>query len=228
MTSILSSLLLLTACEKEAVLSECDALPDTFIPNEVQSLFLEVGFGQEFGQSTPNLRKWNSAIRIFVEGPLSDTLAAEIEQVIAELTALSTYIEIELVAMKEVSNCQLFLGRKENYVQRLEPNAEGIAEGNSGFASIAWNSNNEIIHASACLDIVNYTDQQLHKHVLREELAQVLGLINDTVFDDNSIFYQFDTDRISYSDMDRQLIAFMLGNELKAGMCKSEVIAIVQ
>ncbi|NRB50719.1 MAG: DUF2927 domain-containing protein [Saprospiraceae bacterium] len=103
-----------------------------------------------------------------------------------------------------------------------------MAEGNSGFATIAWNDQNEIIRASACLDVINYADEQLYRHILREELAQILGLINDTETDDNSIFYQFNSNRTTYSAIDQQLIAYMLGNELKPGMCKSEIMEIIK
>lgn len=225
---MLAMLLLLSACKKEEILPDCAALPDTFNPNELQSLFIEVGLGQEFGQDSPRLRKWNSEIRIFMEGALTDTLVVQIEAVIAELSALSTFIEIKQEANIEDSNCRLFLGRKEDYVESVEPKAIGIAEGNSGFATIAWNNQNEIIRASACLDVLNYADAQLYRHILREELAQILGLINDTESDDNSIFYQFNSSRTSYSAIDRQLIAYMLGNELKPGMCKSEIMDIVK
>lgn len=225
---ILATLFFHTACKKEAILPECASLSDTFSPNEIQSLFLEVGFGQEFGQNSARLRKWNSEIRIFVEGHPTDTLAVQIEEVIAELEALSTYIEIKQVDSQEASNCRLFLGRKEDYVQSVEPKAAGIAEGNSGFATIAWNNTNEIIRASACIDVVSYSDEQLLEHVLREELAQILGLINDTEIYDNTIFSQFNSDRVSYSEIDRELIGYMLGNELQPGMCKGEAVAIVK
>ena len=146
----------------------------------------------------------------------------------AELSSLSTFIEIRQVASQEDSNCRLFLGSKEDYVESVEPKAAGIAEGNSGFATIAWNDQNEIIRASACLDVKNYADEQLYRHILREELAQILGLINDTETDDNSIFYQFNSNRTTYSAIDQQLIAYMLGNELKPGMCKSEIMEIIK
>lgn len=152
----------------------------------------------------------------------------EIDTVLQELSSLSTSIPLEKVANQEQANLRLFLGEKEAYVALVEPRAAGIAEGNSGFATIAWNDEFEIIRASACIDVVNFTDRNFLRHVIREELAQTLGLINDTELDDESIFYQFVNNSIAYSPRDEALIAYMLGNELAPGMCESEVMEVLE
>ncbi len=206
----------------------CDELPASFMPTDFQALFLELAFGQEFGKASNRLRKWNMPIKIFIEGNPTANILDEVDLVISELYDLSTKIVISKVADKAQANLILFFGAKEDYVDLIEPKAAGIAEGNSGFATIAWNNNNEIFRASACVDIVNFDGEDFIRHVVREELAQTLGLINDSETEENSIFYQFTNDVTAYSETDKALIAFMLGVDLLPGMCQAEVMDVVE
>ncbi|MEO0338017.1 MAG: DUF2927 domain-containing protein [Bacteroidota bacterium] len=201
---------------------------DSFIPTASQELFLDLAFDQEFGQSTDRLRKWEDDIYIYIEGQTEPEVLLAIDQVIQELNDLSTTIRLTTVAVQEEANLRLFLGEKEDYVALVEPAASGFAEGNSGFATIAWDQDNAIIRASACIDNVNFSDPSLLQHVIREELAQVLGLINDTTLDDKSIFYQLGSTQTTYSLIDQLMISYMLGDELSPGMCKEEVLDIVK
>ena len=223
------SLFFASACEQDGdlVIDSCDEIANFATLTEQELLFFDLAFNQEFGEGSERLRKWNTPIRIFVEGITSQEAMDELNVVVTELNALSTAIPIEIVGEMAASNLRFFFGTKEDYVRLVEPAAAGIAEGNSGFATIAWNNNNEIFRASACVDIFVADEQEL-KHIIREELAQTLGLINDTVLDENSIFHQFIGDAIAYSNVDTEIIALMLGDALRPGMCQTEVIDVIQ
>lgn len=225
LTSLL--FLFLIACEEDApTRPECAVMtpPTNLSLNE--TLFLDLSFGQEFGQMADGLRKWQTNINIFVRGNAPQETMDEIDLIIEELDGLSNSIRIRRTTDENSANHILFLGLKEDYVALVEPQAAGIAESNSGFAAIAWNANLEIIRASACVDIINFSPAQ--KHILREELAQTLGLINDTELVDNTIFHQFIDTTESYSDIDQAMIGFILSSELQAGMCLNEVLDIVE
>lgn len=217
---------LLISCEDNLKYS-CPSLPEYFKSNETQALFLETAFEPEYGQSSDRLKKWNSDINIFIDGVPTRSRLAEVDTVIKELNKLSTYIPINKVNSKAEANLILYLGSMENYVTAVEPSVANIALGNSGFAAISWNSSNEIIRASACVDIVNFTGLLFFKHVLREELAQTLGIVNDTNNNEKSIFYQLPNFTITYSEADKEIISYLLGDELKAGMCKHEALKII-
>jgi hypothetical protein len=223
-----SFLIILASCQEDEVEPLCADLPDDFELSETQALFLDLVFDQEFGQSAERLRKWNKPIRIFVEGNAPEEVLSEVDQVIGELNNLSSHIPVTKVYNLEEANLRFFLGEKEDYVALVEPGAAGIAEGNNGFATIAWNDDYEISRASACVDVINITDMNLLKHVIREEMAQTLGLINDTELDEESIFYQFSSTSKNYTEADETMISRMLGNELSAGMCKAEVLKGVE
>ena len=50
------------------------------------------------------------------------------------------------------------------------------------------------------------------KHLLREELTQILGLCNDSYQFENSIFYQGWTDTTEYAEIDKELITMLYNN----------------
>lgn len=218
---------ILLSCDNESK-SECPPLPSDIELNTTQTLFLELTFEQEFGQTTEKLRKWNTPVNLFVEGNASRRQLALVDSAINDLNRLSTAIPIIKVASKSAANMILFLGSIEEYVTTIEPSVAGIAEGNSGFAVISWNGENEITKASACVDNVNFTGLLFFNRVLREELAQALGIINDTTLDEESVFYQLPNVASNYSENDKKVISYMLGNQLSAGMCRTEVINVVK
>lgn len=221
------------SCNKgDEPLPDCSPISDDIELSFTQSLFIDLAFREEFGQPSERLRKWNQPIFVFIEfvdvEAVTSEVLDEVDEVIAELSALSTSVTIEKVQDRDLANVRVFLGEKEDYVQMVEPNAAGFAEGNSGFAAIAWNNDFEIIRASACIDVVNNSGDQIVKHILREELAQTLGLINDTNLDENSIFHQTILDAVAYSARDQTIIGEMLGSDLQPGMCETEAIEIIQ
>ncbi|MEM6377782.1 MAG: DUF2927 domain-containing protein [Bacteroidota bacterium] len=223
-------LLLTSTCQKAPPsIPECD---EDIIPTNLafdQELFLEIAFDQEFGQSASGLRKWEKEILIFAEGKLDNFAVTELNTVLAELNGLNeSGTSLTLTQNKSDANLNVFFGTKADYVEELAPEAAGFAEGNSGFVTIAWNQQLEITRAIVCVDNINNTDQALLRHIIREEMAQALGLINDTFLEENTIFYEGFSNLEAYSAFDKKVIGLMLGNELRAGMCVSEVLLFLE
>ncbi|NJL11596.1 MAG: DUF2927 domain-containing protein [Microscillaceae bacterium] len=63
----------------------------------------------------------------------------------------------------------------------------------------------------------------LQAHLLREELTQALGLVNDSWHCPQSIFYQGWTHTQSWAAIDRWLIRSLYHPKLKPGMTWTEV-----
>ena len=220
--------LTMVQCRNEELLENCPSISTNLSISASEALFLDVAFGQEFGQDAAGLRKWDQAIRLHVVGEAPSEVVQELDIVIDELNQLSDFILISKTLEPDEANFIVFLGEKVDYVGEIEPAAQGIAEGNSGFVTIAWDASSAITRASVCIDHINFPALNDLKHVIREEMAQALGLINDTEESEDSIFHQFLGDAISYSTLDQQLIAYQLGNELIPGMCPLEVLAIIE
>lgn len=220
---------LMYSCDQPIPIPACPPFSQDFVPTSDQELFLDLAFDQEFGSGASRLRKWNSPIQVYILGSAQEAVIEEINLVIMELNSLSSPgLEIEQVTNRESANFILFLGEKEAYVNQVEPEAAGFALGNSGFVTIAWNEEFEIIEASACIDVVNFTGSGFYQHVIREELAQGLGLINDTDLLDSTIFHQDLEQLRQYSPLDQRMIGFMLGEQLEPGMCPGETLTVVK
>jgi hypothetical protein len=59
------------------------------------------------------------------------------------------------------------------------------------------------------VDIERTKSRDAQRHLLREELTQSLGLINDTYDYPESIFYQGWTETTEYAPIDRELIQML-------------------
>ena len=222
-------LLVLQGCETD-ILNDLSVLqneakkpttPETLNPAE--EYFLEVGLGAEFGGAEPVLRKWSTDVRIFVPNRQYPHLNEELERILKELNDLSESIVLYEVAAEEEANFVVFLGDKDTYVSKYEPNAANYVNGNLGLFWVYWTSSQRIVKGSMYVDVFRVSDSECQKHLLREEITQGLGLMNDSFEYDNSIFYQKWTCGADYAPVDREVIRYILHPQLKAGMNREEV-----
>jgi hypothetical protein len=65
-------------------------------------------------------------------------------------------------------------------------------------------------------------------HLIREELTQGLGLLNDSWDREDSIFYQGWTDITRYAPIDRSVIAMLYRPELTPGMSIEQALAVLR
>jgi len=68
--------------------------------------------------------------------------------------------------------------------------------------------------------------QVKRSHLIREELTQSLGLMDDSYAYPDSIFYQEWTATQEYSDIDRKLIEMLYLEETRPGMSREQVESI--
>ncbi len=201
---------------------ECPPLSWTL--NAQEQAFYEICFGNEFGEYETRLRRWETNVRIFFprQHPL---LEAETRQVIGELNILAESLQLSIVEDAAFANLIVFFGPKSDYVTEYEPDAILLANGNAGLFAASWNPETYIIErGTVCIDIEREPDPDCQRHLLREELTQVLGMMNDLDRDSESIFYQPYTCTIEYSLQDVKFITLFLSNRVRAGMCQGEVM----
>ncbi|WP_142784931.1 DUF2927 domain-containing protein [Changchengzhania lutea] len=214
------------ACSTERLDSvSCENI-DTSTLNFKETLFLDLAFNQEFGGGSEELRKWNNDISIYIVGNAPTETMNEINVIISEISDLNTDLKVRLVQDMDNANLILFLGLKPDYIVDIEPSALGLAEDARGFANILWNTSFEIVKASICIDVINNPDLSTQKHIIREELGQAFGLINDTVLDDTSMFHET-IENSNYSETDLEFMTLMLSNSLEPGMCQSEALKFI-
>jgi len=74
---------------------------------------------------------------------------------------------------------------------------------------------------------IDEISQQERSHLIREELTQSLGIMNDSYSFEDSIFYQGWTDTINYLPIDRTIISLLYDPRLKSGMTQEQVRSIL-
>jgi hypothetical protein len=187
--------------------------------SEKVSYFNELVFGAEFGSSNQKIKKWAKDINIFVAGNPSKHLNSELDFLITEINGLINNIKLIRVKTVEESNYLIYFGKGENYA-KFEPNATSKVEENWGLFWVYWNAENELYKGSMYVDIERVVSHRAQKHLLREELTQSLGIMNDSYRYRDSIFYQKWTQTTHYSDVDKFVISLLYSDKISTGMTK--------
>lgn len=195
-------------------LSSCDTEDNIISPKleeydlEVISYFKEIALGFEFGSASNITRKWCSDLKIFVGGEPTSGLLKELDDIISEISELSTdNFNIEIVGDSSLSNYYIFFGTGDDYAE-IFPSVSGYVDNNLGLFFLRYNSSNCLYkgHMYVDTDRANFIQA---KHILREEFTQSLGLAKDSYKYLNSIFQSAWTETLLYSDIDKDLIRLL-------------------
>lgn len=184
------------------------------------SYFTEIALQSEYGVTNSQVRKWNGPVRIKVIGSPTAADRQALQAIIAELNRLAPAISIEVTDQN--ANVDLYFV-PESQFRRYEPNYQPT---NLGFFW-TWGNGNTIDRARILISTTGVTQAE-RSHLLREELTQALGLMQDSWRDPKSIFYQGWTATNEYTDLDRAVIEILYRPEIKAGMTRSQVLSVLQ
>ncbi|NEQ24214.1 MAG: DUF2927 domain-containing protein [Microcoleus sp. SIO2G3] len=182
--------------------------------------FLEVALGSEFGTSNGPIRKWNGPIRIRVTGRPSAEDLRSLQAVIRDVNSLAQGISLSLD--NNNSNVEIVFAPESEF-NRYEPNYEPT---NMGFFWTWWNQ--DTLNRARILISTTGVTQQERSHLIREELTQSLGLMQDSYRYPDSIFYQGWTDPTQYSAIDRALISMLYSPQVRPGMTRAQVRQVLQ
>lgn len=194
--------------------------PTARYTTEQINYFLEVALGAEFGSSDAVIRKWNAPIRIRVTGSPTTEDMRSLQAVIRDLNGLvqGTTLSID----NRNSNVEMVFAPESEF-RRYEPNYQPT---NMGFGWIWWNQNT--LNRARILISTTGITQQERSHLIREELTQSLGLMQDSYRYPDSMFYQGWTDPTQFSAIDRAVISMLYRPEIQVGMTRSQVVRVLQ
>jgi len=218
-------LLISLGCSKADETIGDDTPPVSFTLSDAQKYYLNVALGTEFGTSTDRIKKWDVDLRIFVDHDGETELLAELDEIIKDINDMSSSVQLYQVDRLALANAVIFLSDAPTYAD-YEPSAAGIVQDNWGAFWLMWNSDCMIDRGSMYVDVTRVKELDCRKHLLREELTQMLGLMTDTNRYDDSIFYQQWTCGTDYSDIDRELIEIHLDQRVEAGMTSSDLVKL--
>lgn len=167
---------------------------------KVMEYFYEVALGSEFGTSRKTPFKWTTDMKIFVDGQKPQYLMDELNRVVSELNSIINPINVRIVTNRADANYFIYFGSHTNFKTKYKVYSPHLLETNWGYFEVYPNKG--IMY----VDLNRTTKQDAHKHLLREELTQSLGLVNDSWEYSESIFYQGWTTTTEYLPIDRELI----------------------
>ena len=172
--------------------------------------FAEIAFGAEFGGATPLVRRWAVGPTIRVNGSPTGEDRATLERVLGELNALMTSAQVSLV--ESDAAVELHFAPRAQFPGILPQ----YVPGNVGFFWVWWDAS-QVLYRSVVL-IANDVDPELRRHLIREEVTQMLGLMQDSFTFPESIFYQGSSRVSEYAPVDRALIEMLYGVHVAPGM----------
>lgn len=187
--------------------------------NEV-AYFKEIALQVEYGSGMHQIHKWVTELRIKVIGaPTAGDLEA-LEGTMDDLNTLSEKIHIRHAKEDEEANTEVyFIPHSEflakNYVDK------NILQSNWGLGIIWWNRLGEINRA-VILITTDKTNSAERAHLIREELTQCLGLLNDSWGDSESLFYQgWGTQNLTTRD--KKVVQILYDPRIKPNMAEFDV-----
>ena len=183
--------------------------------------FTEIALGAEFGDEIPVIKKWTDNIRIKVDGEPTEADLQTITDIVDDLNELIDGIKIKLVEKKE--NLTITFS-PENQFKSIDQN---YVPTNYGFFWALWHDDNFVIYDASILVSSADITQQERSHLIREELTQSLGLMNDSNKYNDSIFYQEWTDVKEFSELDKSVIKLLYIKKIKLGMSKEQVLGVL-
>jgi len=193
--------------------------------------FVAIALGSEFSLGSqpgiPHIRKWTQDLRIRIHGQPTAADLTALEQVVAEINQLLNEVEpVGAVKLGFVDgegssnpNLDIFFVPEQDF-SRYETSYQPV---NHGFF---WSEADQgAIQRGRILISTTDTNQAERSHLIREELTQSLGLMQDSPTNADSIFYQGWSQTQAYSPQDKRLLKLLYRADIRPGM---DAIAVQQ
>ena len=184
--------------------SEVTEEPTSQNSKETEEYFDEIVMYSEF---TNNRRSepytWKTDMKIYVDGEKPEYLMSELKRIVGELNYIIDPINIKIVTNKNESNYIIYFGSHTDFKNKYNLSSPQHLDRNWGFFEVGTSS------GMMYVDLYRNKDTESHKHLLREELTQSLGLFNDSYKYTESIFYKGWTTTTEFATIDIELIEML-------------------
>ena len=183
--------------------------------------FQEVALGAEYGSSSRIVRKWGGDVLIKVHGTPSERDLEALAEVMDDLRRLMAGRRIEIVS--EDANLDLHFAPESTF-HEIDPNYEPT---NYGFFWVWWGRDNQLVRSRVLISTTDIS-QDARSHLIREEITQSLGLMNDSWRYPESIYYQGWTRTTRYAPIDQIVIEMLYRDEIRPGMTEAQALAVLR
>lgn len=181
--------------------------------------FAEIAFGGEYS-GTPFVHKWRDDVEVRLAGTPTPEDRAEVERVAAELTVL-TGLRVQVTEQHAAPMSVYFVSRDS-----MELVLPQYTSGNDGYVYVSWKAGGVIQRGTVVID--RGIDLRFRRHLVREELTQGFGLLQDSLRYEDSIFQQRYTDVTEYAPIDRAVIRMLYEPDVHPGMRREEALAVLR
>ena len=176
---------------------------------EVLDYYDEIVMNSEFDGRRSSAFKWDSDMKIYVEGEPTSELLSELDRVVAELNDIINPIDLVIVNDRNDANMFVYFGSADGFANAYSGIDRSDLTDTGGFFQISRRDGK----CGGKLYVDTYrTNLDSQKHIIREELTQSLGLINDSYEFPESIFYEDQNSTTEYADIDIELIDMLYNN----------------
>ena len=189
---------------------------------KAKQYFKEIAIGSEYGRGK-KIVKWTKNMKIFLMGDKIPEMENELDKIIRELNQLVSPIKLQRVYSKTQANFYVFFGTVSQYLNKVERNAGRYARRNLAMFYVYYGRKGTINKGSMYVDTYTMKAKDTRKHLLREELTQALGLMNDSYKYPTSVFYQKFSRATKFDKIDKQIIRLLYNNKIKPGMTRQQV-----
>lgn len=211
--------------QAEAVSRTADMTP-AFGPGERYSrldvsYFQEIALGAEYGSTSRVIRKWGGDILVQVHGSPSAEDMVSLQGVLTDLRRVMGQRRVEIVS--KGANVDVHFA-PEGEFRSIDPNYQAT---NYGFFWVWWGPDHQLVKSRVLISTTDIS-QEARSHLIREEITQSLGLMNDSWRYPESIYYQGWTRTRDYAPIDLRVIEMLYREEIRPGMSEAEALEILR
>lgn len=183
--------------------------------------FREIAFYSEFTGEKLTVRKWvGRYVTVGYHGSPSNSDISTLKEVIGEINSIVP--SLQLILVDKEPKIEVYFIPKDKFTGVIPK----YKKGNMGYFRIWWSDGR--IYQAKILIASNLKNQAAKSHLIREELTQSLGLINDSHRYKDSIFFQEWTQTTNYANKDKKLIEMLYETNIKPGMGEEETIRLLR
>ncbi|MEJ7812017.1 MAG: DUF2927 domain-containing protein [Gemmatimonadaceae bacterium] len=164
--------------------------------------FLSIAYGSEYGTRADRLRVWGRDITVRMFGSPTGADTVELDRVIGELNTLAGRRVMRRVS--DAANLGVYFVGQEGF----DRHAPAYARQNAGYVAIRWDKRSRIYAGTVLVRSDGLSDRR-RRHVIREEVTQALGLLNDSERYPESIFYEPRSEVTEFAPIDRAVIRLL-------------------
>lgn len=210
-----------TATPRKTAIEPTVTTPSASYTQEEIDYFLEVALGTDYGDSEQTIKKWAEDIEIDVLGTPTEADLQTLEGVVEEINSLID--GVEMVIVEQNPNVDLHFAPEDDFGS-IESNYVPV---NYGFFWSYWNGNDELYESRILISTDEITQAE-RSHLIREEVTQILGLMNDSTRYEESIFFEGWTETNSYAEIDKSVIEMLYREDIQPGMTAKEVVEVLE